>query len=160
MTIKIMSFSTLYPNPETPFHGIFVENRLRHLIQSGEVAAMMVAPVPWFPFQHQAFGRYASFARVPYEEQRRGITVLHPRYPRLPKVGMSSAPFLMYAALRHLLAEILKTRFRFDLIDAHYFYPDGVAAVTLARGLRKPVVITARGTDLNVLPEHALPRRF
>jgi glycosyltransferase involved in cell wall biosynthesis len=86
--------------------------------------------------------------------------VLHPRYPRMPKVGMSSAPFLMYAALRHLFAEILKTRFRFDLIDAHYFYPDGVAASLLGRTLGKPVVITARGTDVNLIPEYGVPRRL
>ena len=135
-----------------PHHGIFVENRLRNLVASGEVAALVVAPVPWFPFEHKAFGRYASFARVPREEQRHGLTVLHPRYPLMPKVGMSSAPVLMYAALRHSFAEILKARFRFDLIDAHYFYPDGVAAVLLGRSLGKPVVITARGTDVNLIP--------
>jgi teichuronic acid biosynthesis glycosyltransferase TuaC len=86
--IRILSFSTLYPNPEAPYHGIFVENRLRHLTGSGEVAAMVVAPVPWFPFEHEAFGRYASFARVPREERRHGLAVLHPRYPVIPKVGM------------------------------------------------------------------------
>jgi glycosyltransferase involved in cell wall biosynthesis len=143
-----------------PYHGIFVENRLRSLLGSGEVAALVVAPVAWFPFGHQMFGRYATFARVPGEELRHGVTVLHPRYPLIPRVGMSSAPFLMYAALRHLLAEILKARFRFDLIDAHYFYPDGVAAVLLGRSLGKPVVITARGTDVNLLPEYRMPRRL
>jgi teichuronic acid biosynthesis glycosyltransferase TuaC len=158
--IRILSFSTLYPNPEAPYHGIFVENRLRHLTGSGEVAAMVVAPVPWFPFEHEAFGRYASFARVPREERRHGLAVLHPRYPVIPKVGMSSAPVLMYAALRKLFAEILKARFSFDLIDAHYFYPDGVAAVLLGRRLGKPVVITARGTDVNLLPEYRVPRRL
>ena len=131
--ISVLTFSTLYPNREMPHHGIFVENRLRNLLASGEVASLVVAPVPWFPFSHEAFGRYASFARVPREEQRHGLAVLHPRYPLIPKVGMSSAPFLMYAALRNLIAEILKARFRFDLIDAHYFYPDGVAAVMLGR---------------------------
>jgi teichuronic acid biosynthesis glycosyltransferase TuaC len=158
--IRILSFSTLYPNPEAPYHGIFVENRLRHLTGSGEVAAMVVAPVPWFPFEHEAFGRYASFARVPREERRHGLAVLHPRYPVIPKVGMSSAPVLMYAALRKLFAEILKARFSFDLIDAHYFYPDGVAAVLLGRRLGKPVVIPARGTDVNLLPEYRVPRRL
>jgi teichuronic acid biosynthesis glycosyltransferase TuaC len=143
-----------------PHHGIFVENRLRHLVASGEVASLVVAPVPWFPIKHNALGRYASFARVPREERRHGLTVLHPRYPLLPKVGMSSAPFLMYAALRNVIAEILKARFRFDLIDAHYFYPDGVAAVMLGRGLGKPVVVTARGTDVNLLPEYRVPRRL
>ena len=56
---------------------------------------------------------------------------------------MSSAPFLMYAALRNVFTEI-EARFRFDLVDTHYFYPDGVAAVLLGRRLRRPVVITAR----------------
>jgi glycosyltransferase involved in cell wall biosynthesis len=143
-----------------PHHGIFVENRLRHLVASGEVAAMVVAPVPWFPFEHRAFGRYASFARVPPAERRHGLAVLHPRYPLLPKVGMSSAPFLMYAALRSVCAEILKARFRFDLIDAHYCYPDGVAAVLLGRSLGRPVVITARGTDVSLIPEYRVPRRL
>jgi teichuronic acid biosynthesis glycosyltransferase TuaC len=143
-----------------PHHGIFVENRLRHLVASGEVAAMVVAPVPWFPFEHWAFGRYASFARVPPAERRHGLAVLHPRYLLLPKVGMSSAPFLMYAALRSVCAEILKARFRFDLIDAHYCYPDGVAAVLLGRSLGRPVVITARGTDVSLIPEYRVPRRL
>ena len=48
----------------------------------------------------------------------------------------------------------------FDLIDAHYFYPDGIAAVLLGRALGKPVTITARGTDINLIPQHALPRRM
>ena len=143
-----------------PYHGIFVENRLRRLLASGEVASMAVAPVPWFPSKGTAFGRYAAFGRVPREESRHGITVLHPRYPLLPKVGMSSAPFLMYAALRHVIGRIQEARFRFELIDAHYLYPDGVVAVLLGRSLGKPVVITARGTDVNLLPEHRVPRRL
>jgi glycosyltransferase involved in cell wall biosynthesis len=137
-----------------------VENRLRCLLASGEVASIVVAPVPWYPFKNKAFGRYAAFARVPREEFRHGVTVLHPRYPLLPKVGMSSAPFLMYAALRHLIGRIQETRFRFELIDAHYLYPDGVAAVLLGRSLGKPVVITVRGTDVNLIPEYRVPRRL
>ena len=158
--ISVLSFSTLYPNREMPYHGIFVEHRLRQLLASGEVTSMVVAPVPWFPFTHEAFGRYASFARVPREERRHGITVVHPRYALIPKAGMSSAPFLMYGSLRNCVAEILRARFRFDLIDAHYCYPDGVAAVLLGRHLGKPVIITARGTDVNLLPEHRVPRRL
>jgi teichuronic acid biosynthesis glycosyltransferase TuaC len=158
--ISVLTFSTLYPNREMPYHGIFVENRLRALLGSGEVASMVVAPVPWFPFKDEAFGRYATFARVPREEQRHGITVVHPCYAVIPKVGMSSAPFLIYGSLRNFVARILRTRFRFDLIDAHYCYPDGVAAVLLGRSLGRPVVITARGTDVNLIPEHGIPRRL
>src|SRR5207237_8616763 len=38
----------------------------------------------------------------------------------------------------------------YDLIDAHYVYPDGMAATLLGAALKKPVVISARGTDINV----------
>jgi teichuronic acid biosynthesis glycosyltransferase TuaC len=86
--------------------------------------------------------------------------VVHPRYALIPKVGMSSAPFLMYGSLRNFITEIQRARFRFDLIDAHYFYPDGVAAALLGRHLGKPVVITARGTDVNLIPEYRMPRRL
>ena len=158
--ISVLTFSTLYPNREMPYLGIFVESRLRGLLRSGEAASMVVAPVPWFPFDKPMFGRYGAFARVPREELRHGIPVLHPRYPLLPKLGMSSAPFLMYAGLRNALAKILKGRFGFDLIDAHYVYPDGVAAVLLGRSLGKPVVITARGTDINLISHYRLAKRW
>ena len=46
------------------------------------------------------------------------------------------------------------------MIDAHYFYPDGVAAAMLAHLVGKPLAITARGSDLNLIPQHALPRRM
>ena len=49
--------------------------------------------------------------------------------------------------------------FDFDLIDAHYFYPDGVAAATVAAGYRKPLIITARGSDINVIAQLPGPRR-
>jgi glycosyltransferase involved in cell wall biosynthesis len=50
--------------------------------------------------------------------------------------------------------------FEFDLIDAHYFYPDGVAAIWLGRYFGKPVTITGRGTDLNLIPQYTLPRKL
>jgi teichuronic acid biosynthesis glycosyltransferase TuaC len=160
MPMRILTFSTLYPNRDMPHHGIFVESRLRHLLKTGEIASLVVAPVPWFPIERSFVGRYATFARVPQEERRHGITVLHPRYALIPKFGMSSAPALMYGSLRRCLARILRDRFRFDVLDAHYFYPDGVAAVMLGQRLRKPVVITARGTDINLISEYRLPRRW
>jgi teichuronic acid biosynthesis glycosyltransferase TuaC len=40
----------------------------------------------------------------------------------------------------------LRRAFAFDLIDAHFAYPDGAAAVLLGRIFRVPVTITLRGT--------------
>jgi teichuronic acid biosynthesis glycosyltransferase TuaC len=59
-------------------------------------------------------------------------------------------------ALRQLISE----GYDFDVIDAHYYYPDGVAAALLARYFKKSFTVTARGTDLNLIPEYALPRRM
>ena len=159
-TIRIVTFSTLFPNAVQPTHGVFVENRLRHLVGSRQVAARVVAPVPWFPSPAPAFGRYGALARVPSRETRFGIEIVHPRYPVLPKIGMTMAPFSLYACVKPVLARLIAGGWDFDLLDAHYFFPDGVAAVMLGRALGKPVTITARGTDINLIPRYRLARRM
>lgn len=158
--IRLLTFSTLYPNVVTPTHGIFVETRLRHLIDSKEVVSTVVAPVPWFPWKHPGFGKYSSFAAVPRYEERSGISVHHPRYILLPKVGMTSAPYMLARGVMPVVSKLISEGKIFDAIDAHYFYPDGVAAVLLGRALGKPVVITARGSDVNVLSRYTLPRQM
>ena len=158
--MRLLTLTSLYPNAVQPTHGVFVENRLRMLVADHGFEALVVAPVPWFPATAPAFGRYAEFAKVPAEEKRHGITVLHPRYPVIPKIGMSIAPFLMYRALATFLRRRVLGQYDFDVIDAHYFYPDGVAAALLGRRFDKPVVITARGSDINLIANHRLPRHL
>lgn len=155
--IRLLVFTTLYPNAAQPNHGIFVEQRLRHLVASGEVDARVIAPVPWFPSAAPRFGRYAAYAKVPRFERRYGIPVWHPRYPTIPRIGMNLAPWLLATGTWSLL-NTLRQQNDFDAIDAHYFYPDGVAAVWLARRLKKPVFVTARGSDLNVISRYVVPR--
>lgn len=152
--MRILTFSSLFPNEAQPSHGVFVEHRLRQLLRyAPDIQATVVAPVPWFPFSHPRFGAYAAYAKVPREGERHGIKVLYPRYPVIPKVGMQLTPSLMYYAVRKTVAE-LHAREPFDLIDAHYFYPDGVAAMRLAKDLGVPFTVTGRGTDLNLIPQH------
>lgn len=162
--LRILTFSTLFPNPGQPVHGVFVESRLRHLVASGGVEAWVVAPVPWVPPPSLRFGALSTrwgdwgrYAMAPAYEERHGNRIWHPRYPVIPRVGMVLAPLLLYAWTRRLVRR-LAAEADFDLIDAHYFYPDGVAAALVARELGKPLVITARGTDINLIPAHALPR--
>jgi glycosyltransferase involved in cell wall biosynthesis len=155
--IRILTFSTLYPNEPQPRHGIFVENRLRHLLLTGGVEARVIAPVAWFPSRSALFGDYAVQATVPSKETRYGMEINHPRFLLLPKIGMSvSAISLFLANIGTIYHEI--RRHHFDIIDAHYFYPDGVAAVLLGEIFNKPVIITARGTDVNLIPRYSIPR--
>lgn len=158
--IRTLLFSTLYPNSVRPSHGIFVETRLRHLLASGEVETRVVAPVPWFPFRHAMFGEYARHAAVPAYEERNGIWVDHPRYLLLPKIGMNTAPASLARVGLRAVCKLITDGYDFDLIDAHYFYPDGVAAVMIGNALGKPVVITARGTDINLIPQYPRPRQM
>lgn len=158
--MRLLVFTSLYPNVQQPRHGIFVEERLRKLVASGRVSATVMAPVPWFPFKYRRFGQYARYARVGAVDERYGMRILHPRYPVIPKVGMNLAATLMYRALLPVLRQRLARGDDFDVLDAHYFYPDGVAAARLGAALRKPVVITARGNDVTLLPRYRVPRRL
>jgi teichuronic acid biosynthesis glycosyltransferase TuaC len=158
--VRILTFSTLYPSAARPTHGIFVETRLRKLVESGAVSARVVAPCPWFPFISPRFGGYAVYARIPQSEIRHGLEVDHPRYSLLPKIGMSSAPIALFAGALPLLRQQMQEGRDFDLIDAHYFFPDGVAAALLGRALGRPVVITARGDDLDLISTYAIPRKW
>lgn len=158
--VRILTFSTLYPSSVRPGHGIFVETRLRELLASGKVESRVVAPVPWFFSTHPRFGDFARMARTPLRETHNGIDVQHPRYLLPPKVGMHIAPVSLALGARPALKKLLGEGYDFDVIDAHYYYPDGVAAALLARHFNKPFTVTARGTDLNLLPRYFLPRHM
>jgi teichuronic acid biosynthesis glycosyltransferase TuaC len=158
--LRILTFSSLFPSSARPTHGIFVETRLRELVGSGLVESRVIAPVAWFPSKAERFGEYSKLARTPRRELRNGLDVSHPRYFLPPKIGMNVAPLLMALGARSAVQGLLDEGFDFDVIDAHYFYPDGVAAALLARHFKKPFTITARGTDLTFIPQYALPRRM
>jgi len=119
----------------------------------------MVAPVAWFPFKSKLFGRYGTFAQAPDKEHRHGIDIYHPRFLTIPKLGMNMAPTLMYRGVCAFMQKLVQEIGPFDVLDAHYFYPDGVAAVRLAKDLGLPVTVTARGTDLSLIPNFPRPRR-
>lgn len=157
--IELLTFSTLFPDNIRKNHGIFVENRLRHLLATGQARSTVLAPVPWSPLRGARFGDWGRLVDVAGREDRNGLTIHHPRYPVIPKMGMSVAPALLYQASLRALRRLMAEGLRFDLIDAHYVYPDGVAAVRLGQTLGKPVVITARGSDVTQLPDYVSPRR-
>lgn len=156
--MRLLTISSLYPNAVQPAHGVFVENRLRRIVASGAASARVIAPVPWFPVAHPAFGQYAQFAAVPRREARHGLEISHPRYVVVPR-RMTWQPQAYLRAIRAEAGRLLAQGERFDLIDAHYAYPDGVAAAALGRELGLPVVVTARGSDLHQIADLPEPRR-
>ncbi|MBF0109882.1 MAG: glycosyltransferase [Magnetococcales bacterium] len=158
--MNILTFTTLYPNDSQPNHGLFVEHRVRRVAASGEARVRVLAPVAWFPSTHPRFGNYAGLARVPRTDLRHGLRIDHPRFPLIPKIGMNLTPWTMAAAMIGPVGDILRQGFAIDLIDAHFLYPDGVAAALLGQWFDRPVVLTGRGTDITLIPNHRIPRRM
>lgn len=157
---RILTFTSLFPNVEQPRHGIFIETRLTKLRDSGEVDARVVAPVPWFPFSAARFGRFGAFARVPAVETRHGVAVHHPRFLSLPGMPRRMLPHAMALGALSVVRRLQREGFDFDLIDAHFYYPDGVAAALLGRWLSRPVMITARGSDITYWPSQPAVQRM
>ncbi|GAB6260628.1 glycosyltransferase family 4 protein [Photobacterium sp. CCB-ST2H9] len=158
--MRILTISTLYPNAVNPRHGIFVETRLRQLKKHyPDIRLTVIAPVPWFPFAHPMFGQYSEFASVPLTEIRYGIQVYHPRYLVIPKIGMNLTPVTLGYTLKRQIRSMMRQGFQFDLIDGHYYFPDGVAITEAAREFNKPFTVTARGTDINLLPTFPSARK-
>ncbi len=150
--MRVLTVTSLYPNSAQPNFAVFVENRMRRVHATGHADISVIAPTPWFPSKNKMFGAYATHAAVPKREIRHGIRIEHPRYAMIPKIGMQSQPALYYRSLRRAAMALIEETGPFDLIDAHYFYPDGVAASRLADDLGIPFTCTARGTDINQIP--------
>jgi teichuronic acid biosynthesis glycosyltransferase TuaC len=158
--MNVLIFTSLWPNSERPNLGIFVKNRIAALAQIDGVDVRVVAPVPYFPKSFQSPiipARWRRMASIADREMIAGIQTYHPRHLVTPKVGMTFYSRWMACGAENLLRR-LHAEQPISLIDAHYVYPDGHAAVLLGERLNIPVVITARGTDINLFSQMPLIR--
>lgn len=149
--MRVLTFTRLWPNSVQPNHGIFVEERMRRVAQIPGCSVRVVAPVPYFP-RIPGPRRWARYAGVPLHELRHGIVVEHPRYLVVPGIGYSLQGASLLGACLPRLARLRRAS-AFDVLDAHFLYPDGFAAVEAGRRLDVPVVLSARGSDANSAPD-------
>ncbi len=154
--MRILTFTSLYPNKVNPLQGIFIRQRVKHLARRPGNSVEVIAPVPYFP-SWLPLQRWRQFSQVPHEEEIDGIRIHHPRYPLLPGVSMPAHGMSMYLATLSLVRRLHREQ-QFDCIDAHFVYPDGFAAVRMGKHLGLPVFVSARGTDINLYPSFRLIR--
>lgn len=145
----------IFPNAREPHSSPFNRQQFGELGRLCDVE--ILATIPWFPFASLAGNRTkASTLRdVPASDTIAGLSVSHPRFLYVPKVGDAVASPL-YAA--SLLGAFLRRRQNIDVILASWAYPDGAAAVLLGALLGIPVVIKLHGSDINVIGQRPVVR--
>ncbi len=146
--MRILTFTNLYPNAQKPLHGIFVARRVTALAQECGHQVEIVAPVPYYPKFLPGNAEWNKMKLVPEVEEQQSLRVHHPRYFNPPKIGMARYGGWMAQGSQATVTRLLHNGFPFEVIDAHFIYPDGYAAIRLGQRLRRPVVVTARGSDI------------
>lgn len=153
--MRVLAITQLFPNAQEPLFSPFNRQQLAALSRLCELH--VVAPVPWFPGARRLAattraGRLATLARSGRVD---GLEVRHPRFVHLPKIGhWVSGP--VYAASLWPVAR--EYRGRIDVVLGAWAYPDGWAAVALAKLLGVPAVIKLHGSDMNVVAKLTGPR--
>jgi teichuronic acid biosynthesis glycosyltransferase TuaC len=142
--LRVLTLSSLFPDAGRPGFGGFVARQTQALAAQPGVTVKVVAPVGLPPWPLALHPRYAARRSLPRAETWEGLEVHRPHFPVLPRIADARSAEAMARALLPLLR-----RLDFDVIDAEFFWPDGVAAVRLGRALDAPVSIKARGSDID-----------
>jgi glycosyltransferase involved in cell wall biosynthesis len=143
---KLLVFSSLFPHPLQPGGGLFIRERMFRVGQ--HLPIVVVSPQAWFPCQ-RVLRRFKPHFRpcAPQFEEHSGIAIFRPRFLSVPGLFKQWDGFFM--ALGSFLAmRRLKRDDRFQIIDAHFTYPDGYAATLLGHWFKVPVSVTLRGTEV------------
>ena len=141
--VRVLSLSSEYPNPGEPLKGLFVRARLQAL--AALVDLTVVSPLAALDYANPHNRILGSF-RTPKRRRDLNIQVLHIRWLYPPMGGWVNA-FLLFAQLLWPVARLWR-RPGFDIIDAHFAHPEGIAAALLSRALATPFMITLRGSEL------------
>ncbi len=149
--MNVLVYSSLFPNCIQPNKAVFVKHRMAAVNRYYGAGLHVVAPIPYFPPLKQ-FSAWYQYSQIPKVETLDNIPTYHPRYLVTPKIGMSFYGWWMFLSSLKTVKSISK-QFPIDLIDAHYVFPDGFAAVLLGKAIGKPVIVSARGTDINMYPQ-------
>ncbi|MDA9179736.1 glycosyltransferase [Emcibacteraceae bacterium] len=147
--MDVLTITTLYPNELEPRHGIFIKNRLNALDELENFNRKVIAPVPHCPPLRKVFKKYQKYEALPEYENQEGIDVYHPKFITFPGGYFIDNATSMAKAAEEIIEQIYDTDNSFDFVDGQFLYPDGVAASIVAKAHKKPLILTARGSDVN-----------
>lgn len=144
--IRILSLSTVFPNPTEPGCGIFVSRRLEALASLPDGPEVKVLA----PIQVMDYGnwrhRFWRASGVVRRRQQGPLDVRHLRWWYPPMRSILNPPCLFARVLPACL-RLWWSGWRFDVIDAHFGHPEGVVAALLGIVFRRPFLVTMRGNE-------------
>ncbi len=137
---KVLVLSKNYPNDVFDVLGLWVENLVQH--STGFCEPKVISPVPYCPPLPGLPDYYARLRGIPHRCLTNEIEIFHPRMLVGPGHSLYSLESRTYYWTARRVARRLRQDFRFDLIHAHFTYPDGVAAARLGKQFGVPVIIS------------------
>ena len=140
--LRVLVLARSYPNHVFPNLGLWTEQPTIRLAQ--RCGMHVVSPVPWCPpLPHRGpFEQYSRFRKIPHHDQRHGVRIAHPRFAVGPGRSTYSLEARSYVKGITRTVDAIRKDFPFDLIHAHFIYPEGVAAQRLAERYDVPFVVT------------------
>ena len=136
--IRVLHIARNSPNNVRPTLGLWTQRLVLAATRFADptvIAPILYAP----PFLPESF---AKFRRIVPQRRDVGYDVFHPRVLLAPGYALHRfEAALMWPTVRRL-ADRLHAERRFDLIHAHFIFPDGILAARLGRRYRVPVVTT------------------
>jgi glycosyltransferase involved in cell wall biosynthesis len=155
--MRVLILTKIFPNRAEPRSSPF--NRQQFAALSKLCDVQVLATIPWFPgARHFAkWSRAGRLLDVPEADVIDGVTVRHPRFVFVPKVGHAIAGPLYTLSLA---SAALKYGGNVDVVVGSWAYPDGFAAVALSRLLGVPAVVKLHGSDINVVADLPGPKQL
>lgn len=149
LMLRVLTLSTLYPSAARPGFGLFIEGQTSRLAALPDVDLRVIAPVGIPPFPLSLGKSLAPLRALPADEIWNGVRTLRPRFAAVPLIGWRFNPDRVERAVLRAMGQLRDEGFIPDVIDAEFFFPDGVAAARLGKRIGIPVSIKARGSDIH-----------
>jgi teichuronic acid biosynthesis glycosyltransferase TuaC len=154
---NVLIVSHLIPNDVEKNNGTFVFDQVTMLSRFAKIK--VIAPIVWFPFS-KFTKRWGNLKNIKRNQFYNNFEVCYPRYLAIPnKVSANLALFLYFISV-FMESLNVRRKFEFDIIHAHFAYPDGTSSVLLSKIFNKPVVLTVHGSDINEFPNKNVLRRL
>ncbi len=132
--MNLLVISNTFPNHEDTYVGsIFIKEQIKYLKNYFD-NIYVISPAPYgIEYRRKTKHEYYEFDNV---------KVYFPKYFNFPPFYFWNRYFWIYFEMKTIKKLIAMEKMKFDLIHAHYTWPNGAVAIEMKKEFNVPVVIT------------------